>query len=49
MCIKYYMFVFSSNSYMGTLLPGVMVFGDGAFVRQLGPKGGVLVMRLVLL
>lgn len=37
------------NSWIETLLPNisVMIFGNGAFGRQLGHKSGVLVMGLV--
>lgn len=32
----------SSNSYAGTLTPGVMVFGGQAFGRGIGHEGGAL-------
>ena len=32
-----------------TLIPSVMVSGGGALGRWLGPKGGALTMRLMLL
>ena len=44
-----WMFVSLHNSYAETLIPSVMVFGDGAFERQLGHKGGALTMGLVSL
>lgn len=35
------------NSYVETLVPGVMVLGPGAFPRQLGRVGGALMMGSV--
>lgn len=40
---------FPQNFYAGTLIRNVMVFGGGAWRRQLGPRDGTLSMGSVLL
>ena len=42
-----WMVVSPQNSYVETLIPSVMVFGDGTFGRLLGHEGGALMMGLV--